>query len=66
MQLGSSSTDLRAVESMIEGNSVGDSKYHRHCLRDFRTFEYGDARGGVPEAPRGLDSGLDGEYWEEK
>ena len=66
MQLGTKTTDLGAVERMIKGPSSKESKFHRKCLREFRTFQYGDARGSIPDAPKGLDSGLDGLYWEKK
>ena len=35
-------------------------------MREFRTFQYGDARGVVPVTPPGLYSRLDGKYWEKK
>ena len=66
MQLGSSATDRGAVESMIKGPTANKSKFHRKCLREFRSWQYGDARGGIPDAPKGLESGLDGVYWEKK
>lgn len=65
MQLGKRKTDLAGVESLIKGTGIEDSKFHRRCLREYRTFEYGDARGGVPDAPPGLESRLDGVYWTE-
>jgi len=66
MQLGSKITDHGAIEKLITGSTAEDLKFHRQCIREYRTFRYGDARGGIPEAPPGLESSLDGEYWEKK
>lgn len=62
------STPSITTEAMrkVFGKSAGKkSEWHANCLREFRVWIGEDARGGVPAAPRGLESRLDGLHWEE-
>ena len=41
------------------------SDWHNECLREFRVWNGEDGRGGIPAAPHGLESRLDGASWQE-
>jgi len=45
-------------------NAKKKSQWHAECLHEFRVWNCEDARGGVPAAPRGLESRLDGARWQ--
>jgi transposase len=59
---------LALKEEDVEGliGSCGKKHSHKHkaWLRAYRIWAGVDARGGVPDAPKGLDDSLDGGYWE--
>ena len=64
LQIGSKETDISIIKHLLGGCSPETSSFHNECLREYRSFQYDDARGAVTEAPPGLESGLDGSYWE--
>ena len=52
------------VEELIGASGKFHSRKHKACLRAYRVWAALDARGGVPDAPKGLDDSLDGSFWE--
>ena len=63
MQIDEARVSLEIVQSLIQSTAVTDNRFFGDCLREYRMWKYGDARGGIPESPVGLESALDGAYW---
>ena len=63
LQLGREPTEAGALEAMGHDRRQ-ISPWHAACQRELRVWSGKDARGEVPDAPEGLESGLDGLYWQ--
>ena len=63
LQLDISAPTLERCQDMIQGSKLKDTPFYSDRLRGYRIFIGEDARGSVPNAPKGLESGLDGVYW---
>jgi hypothetical protein len=64
LQLEAEEPTLRRVEELIMGACISKSTFFKDCLRKYRIAMGHDARGAVPNSPNGLESGLDGAYWD--
>ena len=51
------------VAGVIGASGKKFAPKHKDWLRAYRIFVGEDARGGVPDAPKGMDDSLDGGYW---
>ena len=64
LQLDVQEVTLERANKAISKRRSAWMDVHKECLREYRIAAGIDARGSVPEAPRNLDSGLDGVKWQ--
>jgi hypothetical protein len=64
LQLNERYITLEGMRKVIGYDSQIDTDWHKACLYEYRVWKGEDARGGVPAAPPGLESGLDGLKWQ--
>lgn len=65
LMLGEQSITPEAMRKVFGKDAGKNSDWHNECLYEYRVWNGEDARGGIPDAPRGLDSGLDGRSWQD-
>jgi len=61
--LGEKEIDIDRARKLLGKHKNGNNEFYKQCLESYRIFMHEDARGGVPDAPKGLESRLDGNSW---
>ena len=54
---------LDRANDIMGKHEIANNEFYKECLEQYRIFKHEDARGGVPDAPKGLESRLDGKSW---
>jgi hypothetical protein len=65
LMLGEQSITPEAMRKVFGKDAGKNSEWHSECLYEYRVWNGEDARGGIPDAPRGPESHLDGRRWQQ-